>query len=337
MKILVEISDELFRRVQEVSRGSSISNFILASIENQLQLERYQKGDLIDLEMLSTNIPNIKEKETSLRKDKKKGKIELELLNSNIKFDNIVSVPLRRSIKDYYIWGQYNKFFPIKFALRYLALLQTKDKQVNLVEFQNKCAKEASKVKKILIMSDEKAQRKWGEAFSAGLPEDEEKSRSRFIHQFIGYNDSQGNSTGALADFGFVVIENNQIALSPSGLIFSQIKNPILDEDPFSPNLFSQEERQFLIVHIRTNIPTEWEGIKKVIQWIESGNDTPNSLNAKMATLEPKWTEKMVNTYRTGILARMYDLGFITRKKIGLNANYQVTDFGKSVGGLNDR
>jgi hypothetical protein len=39
----------------------------------------------------------------------------------------------------------------------------------------------------------------------------------------------------------------------------------------------------------------------------------------------------MANTYRTGMLARMLDLGFISRKKIGVNANYVVTDFGKSV------
>ena len=45
--------------------------------------------------------------------------------------------------------------------------------------------------------------------------------------------------------------------------------------------------------------------------------------------MDPNWTEKMANTYRTGMLARMYDLGFITRKKIGVNANYVVTEIGK--------
>ena len=54
-------------------------------------------------------------------------------------------------------------------------------------------------------------------------------------------------------------------------------------------------------------------------------------LNAKIAVLDPKWTEKMANTYRTGMLARMFDLGFISRKKTGVNANYVITDFGKSV------
>jgi hypothetical protein len=54
-------------------------------------------------------------------------------------------------------------------------------------------------------------------------------------------------------------------------------------------------------------------------------------LNKKMATLDPNWTEKMANTYRTGMLARMLDLGFITRKKVGVNANYVVTDIGRGM------
>ena len=40
----------------------------------------------------------------------------------------------------------------------------------------------------------------------------------------------------------------------------------------------------------------------------------------------------MANTYRTGALARMYDLGFIIRKKSGINANYFVTEYGMKMG-----
>lgn len=333
----MDINEELFKRIKEVNRGSSVSNFILAAIENQIELEKGEQIDFIDIDK-KRQITPVKEKRSEpLKKELQEERTPVEILNNSINYDKIKTVPLKNSIKNYYIWGQYNKFFTIKFALRCLALTQVKNdgNPVKLVEFQNNCAKEAAKIKEILQESDDKAERKWGEMFSAGLPDNEEKSRSRFIHHFIGYSDSQGNPVGALPELGFVVIENNQIALSPQGLAFTQLKNPILDENPLSPSLFSQEERQFLIEHLKINIPMEWQGMKTLIQWIENGLNTPESLNAKMATLDPKkWTDKMVNTYRTGILARMYDLGFISRKKIGLNAKYVVTEFGKKAVGI---
>jgi hypothetical protein len=334
MKILVEVSEELFNRINEVKKSYSLQNFVLIALENQIAIEKEQNLEL----NISTN-PKDDFSKTSNEKlsDPKKAKVQtphIEILNNPLNFDEINPVSLKRPIKNNYIWGQYNKFFTLKFALRHLALMQIKNKStpVKLVDFQKTCVKEASMMKSILIESDLKFDRKWGETFSAGLPDDEEKSHSRFIHHFIGYTDSQGNPVGALSDLGFVIIENSEIALSRYGLEFARLKNPIIDENPLSGSLFSKDERQFLIDHIKNNIPTEWKGMKTVIQWIESGINTPDSLNEKMATLNSKWTEKMANTYRTGMLARMLDLGFITRKKTGINANYVVTDFGRSEG-----
>ena len=333
MKILVDVSEDLFNRINEVKKSYSLQNFILVAVENQIAIEKEQDIDFKVSNKTADRSPKIFEEKSSDIKKAKEQITPIEILNNPLNFDKINPVSLKNPIKNIYIWGQYNKFFTLKFALRHLAFMQIKNNSapVKLLDFQNKCAKEASKMKAILNESDEKANRKWGSTFSAGLPEDNEKSHSRFIHHFIGYADSQGNSVGALSDLGFVVIKNNEIALSPFGLQFVKLKNPIIDENPLSGSLFSQEERQFLIDHIKSNIPTEWQGMKTVIQWIESGLNTPDSLNKKMATLDPKWTEKMANTYRTGMLARMLDLGFISRKKIGVNANYVVTDFGKSV------
>ena len=85
----------------------------------------------------------------------------------------LIGVPLKNPIKDYFIWGQYNKFFALKFAVRYLAYLQNQNKfaPVNLEDYQNKCSKAASNMKQLLKQSDEQAGRIWGEGFSAGLPE----------------------------------------------------------------------------------------------------------------------------------------------------------------------
>jgi hypothetical protein len=335
MKVLIDITDEIFSRINEVSKGSSLQSFILVAIENQISLEKEQQTNVIEFDKKiqkppKTNKPNLPEPNQRLEVKEK-----IEILNNPLNYESLTGVPLKNPIKNYYIWGQYNKFFAMKFAVRYLAYMQIQNNSapVKLTEFQNKCSRSASKMKQILKQSDEQAGRIWGEGFSAGLPEDEEKSWSRFIHHFIGYADTQGNQVGSISDIGFIVIDNGCVALSPHGLAFAKINNPILDDNPLSPILFSQDEQEFLINHLKSNIPIEWNGVQTVIRWIESGMNTPDTLNAKFSTLDSKWTEKMANTYRTGMLARMFDLGFITRKKIGVNANYVVTEIGKRVVG----
>ncbi len=333
MKVLIDVTEEMFNRIKEVNKDSSLSSFILIAIENQISLEKEQHTNLMEFDKKVPKPHEVIRPKHPEPKEAIEVKPIIEILNNPLDYKKITGVALKSPIKDYYIWGQYNKIFAMKFAVRYLAFMQLQNNSapVKLTEFQNKCSRAASKMKQILKQSDVHAGRIWGEGFSAGLPEDEEKSWSRFIHHFIGYADSQGYQVGSISDIGFIVIDNGRVSLSPHGLAFAKIKNPILDEDPFSPILFSQEEQEFLINHIRCNIPVEWKGIQTVIQWIEIGINTPDTLNAKFATLDPKWTEKMANTYRTGMLARIFDLGFITRKKIGVKVNYIVTDVGKRM------
>ena len=100
----------------------------------------------------------------------------------------------------------------MKFAVRYLAYMQIQNNSnpVKLSEFQNKCSRAAFRMKQFLKQSDEQADRIWGEGFSSGLPDNEEKSWSRFNHHFIGYTDSQGKQVGALPELGFIVIDNGK-------------------------------------------------------------------------------------------------------------------------------
>ena len=335
MKVLINITEELFKRIQRVNKSSSLSSFILVAIENQISLERENDGDLIDFDEKTLSVPRLPDENSKLLEKPPDIKSDIVILNKILDYEKIVEIPLNKPIKNYYIWGQYNKFFAMKFAVRYLAYLQLQNNSapVNLTDFQTECSKAASMMKQILKQSDEKAGRVWGQGFSAGLPESEDKSRSRFNQQFIGYMDSKGNQVGALSDIGFIVINDNKVGLSSYGSAFAKIHNPILDETPLSSSLFSSKERDFLIDHIKIQIPTEWEGIKSVLYWIDVGINTPETLNEKFATMDPNWTEKMANTYRTGMLARISDLGFIIRKRKGVNVNYLVTDFGKSMEG----
>lgn len=332
MKVLIDVNEDLFNRIKDVNRSSSLSSFILIAIENQISLEKEEHTDLLDFDKKIKKPHEQSLNITKTQEQPRKIIDYLDFLKKTINYENIVEVQSKTPIKDAYVWGQYNKFFALKFAVRYLAYLQTQNNfsTVNLEKYQDKCSNAASQMKQLLLKSDDKAGRVWGEGFSAGLPDNEEKSWSRFKHHFIGYLDSKGNSVGALSDFGFIVIQKNQVGLSSQGLAFAKCHNPILDEDPFASSLFSQEERQFLIDHIKTHIPREWHGIELVLHWIDAeGVNTPDALTTKFSTLDKDWTVKMANTYRTGMLARMYDLEFISRQKNGIKTTYLVTEAGK--------
>jgi len=169
MKVLIDITDEIFSRINEVSKGSSLQSFILVAIENQISLEKEQQTNVIEFDKKiqkppKTNKPNLPEPNQRLEVKEK-----IEILNNPLNYESLTGVPLKNPIKNYYIWGQYNKFFAMKFAVRYLAYMQIQNNSapVKLTEFQNKCSRSASKMKQILKQSDEQAGRIWGEGFSA--------------------------------------------------------------------------------------------------------------------------------------------------------------------------
>ena len=45
MKILVEVNEDLFNRINEVKKSYSLQNFILIALENQIAIEKEQNLD----------------------------------------------------------------------------------------------------------------------------------------------------------------------------------------------------------------------------------------------------------------------------------------------------
>ena len=136
MKVLIDVNEELFKRIKDVNQSSSLSSFILVAIENQISLEKEQHIDLLDVDKKIKKppepLPNIPKTQEQPRKV-----IDyLDFLKKPINYEKIVEVSLKSPLKDAYIWGQYNKFFALKFAVRYLAYLQTQNNfsTVNLEE-----------------------------------------------------------------------------------------------------------------------------------------------------------------------------------------------------------
>ncbi len=320
MKVVIDITEDTLHRIKEVNHDSSLAGFICVAIENQLSLEKDQH--------LHTRRSGRKIRHTGDRPLPSPETIAI--VKNPLHYELLKGIPSHIPLQNYYLWGQYNKFFPVKFAVRYLAYMQIENNAdpVPLPEFQIRCSRSASGMKRILKESDTKAGRIWGEGFAVGLPDNQDKSWTRFINHFIGYTDSWDKPVGALPDLGFIVIEKESVALSPHGLVFARISNPVLDTDVLSSHLFSQEEKDFLILYLKRKHSVEWDGYQKVMRWIGMGFDTPAALNEHFSTLDRKWTKKMANTYRTGMIGRMVDLGLIARTKTGVRVKYIVTDFG---------
>lgn len=340
MKVIVDLPEELFDRVNKNVKGSSISNFIVLSIENQLNLEEGASNTIIELNRIESRVPSSGTKtRTDIRAEELETTSPLEEKIRSLRIlshpiDKISTMPGRKiQINDRYIWGQYNKFLPIKFSVRELALAQEQHQYspVELEIFQDQCSRDAQKMKGILQVNDDRHQRKYGEQYTAGFPGEGDNSLKRYIHHFIGYAQVSGHPVGALADLGFVIIENETICLTDSGWEFAIIRNPILDDDPLTDNLLSNVEKRYLIDYLQKNLKKEWGAVVYILNSIERGQNTPDFLNAVISSMNTEWTDKVVNTMRTGFLGRMSDLGLIERDKQGTKSMYRVSEFGKTM------
>ena len=56
MKVLIDVSEEIYNKIKEVNKDSSLSNFILVAIENQISLEEKKMKRLV-LKKKSRNLP----------------------------------------------------------------------------------------------------------------------------------------------------------------------------------------------------------------------------------------------------------------------------------------
>lgn len=339
MKMILELPDELLEQIHKVRPNVSILTFIRMAIENQIHLEN--EPNLIAFERfkeLEAREKELKVKAENIKPlSRIKGSVKLTKVKLSqeiiprIDFDKIIPIELKFPFKNTIIWGQYNKFFPIKFGLRYLCYKINNSNQntINLNDFHIECAKKASQMKEILTFIDQKENRKRGEKLSAGFPDNNENSQKRYIGQFLGFRTAKGDPVGGIPTLGFVEFAGNNIGITHYGLEFTKIENPLLDLDGESGILLSKKEQEFLLNHIKSHLSEETKAIKLVLKLISENKNTPSQLNIELANIAGIGDK--ANTIRTGLLARIHDLGLINRENIGINSFYKITNFGIQV------
>jgi len=328
MKIICDLPNYLLsdiRKLIENGKYSSFADFVLIASENQLSLELEEQPNLLELTMENSRKKSFRDKQNYAHPMKNIATLD--------QIENNVS----EHIWENWLWGQINRLLPIKFAIRLLAIETAKLGQFpEKGSFNSYASNEARSFGLFLRGQDEVLSKARDEKLSTGFPigDKQEKSLDRYWSHFIGYQRGDGSLTGALFDLGFANqtsndIGDNLIGLTKAGVRFSQIINPVIDNKIFKKSL-SFDECQFYINHIIENVSGEVSLSKILLELITNGVEKRDLLNVKLREKisSSDWSDGMISTQRAGAISRMYEIGLITKKKIGLEVRYLSTEMG---------
>jgi len=257
------------------------------------------------------------------------------------------------------ISGYINRLFPVKFALRVLASLtlsefyddenQRFDEEgtIELHDLRERCYSVAKYAKEYLKGIDLKIEPGSTTDVRVGFPEASEKAKERFVAQFIG-SKRKNSVSGALFELGFANLAgfslgpikhtSSNVLFTKMGWEFMILPNPLLDsigskeewDTYFDTGVrFSDKEIQYLLSHIKQNIPAEWNLITDIAKIIHEGNNRPKSLEEQLVKIHD-WDKTKASQMRNGALSRMEELCLISREKVGREVTYHLTDLCKS-------
>ena len=269
--------------------------------------------------------------------------------NSKVPFTLPVAVadlfkPSDRVPVDRWLFGQYNRIFPAKVTLRALSNVAMKEGKETLVldAIGARIAEIAAIVGDRLRALDRRLATHRDDALATAFPDpsrDGQKGRMRYQNHFVGHTvkGEQGGLPVGLKLAVIHVLKNKpHILPTPAGWSFAQLPNPILD-DPSAPieQRLTTAEREFLLAHIRDQVPVELFAYRTLLSMLSRGIDSPDAMNSALMSLlseerKADDSREFVNTQRAGVLGRMTDLGLITHERDGRFVRRQLTEVGRT-------
>lgn len=239
-----------------------------------------------------------------------------------------------------WLFGQYNKLLPLKASVRAVASLQIENdgEPIELNAASSRIATEAVKLNEVLTRLDREHPSAKGEALRTAFPINDPKSRLRFANQFVGAITRNGRLTGFPGDLLFAATvqrdaQRKQVfALTPAGREFAALPNPVLDgSSPRIAARLSEEEKKFLIEHVRRSVPAERGAFTAILSALSNGAVTPEAIDESLrathasATVTPAF----LATQRAGAISRMTDLDLVGRERSGLFVTYYIREAGR--------
>lgn len=342
MKYLIDLSQRQVQKIQHflnTGQYQSPTQFIITAIENQFALEEGEElAEGFEAKNQMANFHTVNNPLHITRVLEAYRIVDMDNLYSVLpspKFDQLVLSTQKLPEKDTWIWGQLNKIFPVKIGLRILQKNLGSNQSIDLNDFLETAAKEAAEIGKIIREYEKKNSKDRNDKISAGLPQvSDEKSQSRYKYQFLAYQRKDGLLDGAMALLKFCNLEKRGgktlIGLTEKGEKFSNEINPVLDKGDLD-NALSKEEIGFYLSHVESNVISEAIALKWLLSKINIGINERSQINKELTKDYGqiwKTTEAVINTQRSGLTARAYELGLLEKEKSGIYVTYKITEDG---------
>mgnify|MGYP001093531263 CR=1 FL=1 len=334
MRYVLEIPPELAEEINRQIRSGkyrSPQDFIIAAIQNQIQLESQETLETASELPISPEYSALSSSQSAAPIMKT---VAVQLLSSDVA--KVKTVSLKNLERPSALWGQYNRFFPVKIVTRVAANLakEYSSDYVPLGELQERSAQIAREFGKIIERKDKQLGRKRGTIISAGLPigRDQDKAKSRFKNQFVG-NMVGNRIEGASPTLKFLDMMKDEknsvlVGITDFGLRFASLSNPVIDLEDYSAAL-SAEEVEFLLDHIASEVLGEAKLIRLILAGVKEGIATPEELNNRFKVYYSDWKRNEVVMMRAGVVSRIGELGLLERRKDGVRVTYLLTDLGE--------
>jgi hypothetical protein len=352
MIVGVKLEPDSYKRIKEiVERGTydSVENFVEIAVLNQILLEN-NEGTRFEgrqeSRIMSKGKLGRKPSQAKLQTGTQQP-IQYLACPKDVRIPALSPLPLTEETKSFPIWGQINRLAPAKLVLRILVnqVLLSANDRVDLKRFSADVAETATFTRKQIEKRDKK-DRIRGEELYIALSKDDPGSQQRFINFYVGRLPSGKWTDGILTGLGFARIEpaedgSTVIGLTEAGIKFACLPSPLIDDlllqEKQIERPFSSVEVEFLLSHLQTNRPGEFEYLVSMLRFIKGGTVTPTGLRQKVGAflrdLHPKTqiSEKFVNTMLVGEMGRLVEMGFVRIEKDAQKSTYSLTDVGDAL------
>ena len=179
----------------------------------------------------------------------------------------------------------------------------------------------------MLADSDTQAQRVRDGQLATSLPRvGNMASHDRFLSQFVAPTRSGRLYPGAICHYALASIDDGKLLLTKPGLEFALLANPVLDS-PLDQVVcgLSSEKHKFFNGKSYVMCPASTPMQALVAGAILEGHDTPGALaEAVFGHFPADWTTAAKQTHLSGIVARLTEMGVISRTWSGRNVAYGI-------------
>ena len=321
-----------------VKRGNfvSIDNFVQIAVRNQLLLETEGRLEVARRRPVQTTVRKQRSQPVTSVRVRKKTQIQ-----------TLGTPSLDESIKSAPIWGQINRLAPAKLVLRVLlnSLGISDDKSVDLRRFSAEVAEQATTFRRFAKKKD-KTRRVRGEGIYVGFPKKAPSSQQRFLNYYVGKGPLRKWTDSILTGLSLASIEEMEdgstvIGLTEAGLKFALLHSPLLDDFFLDRKQIdaplSSDEVSFLIDHIKSVRPGEYELLTFTLNSVKKGADTPTKLRdnifgfLKGKDLRIKLSEKVTNTMQVGAIGRLVEMRLLKIEKEAQRSKYLLTQKGEEL------